>query len=77
MDYIEKLFDNGSITMIFHILNVPEGLGGHAKDMRCAESRNPGKSTDIEEKHILEFIIEMRVSWRHFSKSTVIPNTHF
>ena len=35
-----KFFNNGSMTMKFHIINVHEGLGGHAKDGRCASSKN-------------------------------------
>ena len=34
--YMENFFNNGSITLLFHILNVHEGLGEHAKDGRCA-----------------------------------------
>ena len=37
---METLFNNGSMTFTFHILNAHEGLGGHAKDERCAQSRN-------------------------------------
>ena len=36
LGYMEKLFDNGSMTIKFHIMNGYEGLGGHAKDGRCA-----------------------------------------
>ena len=32
LGYMGKFFNNGSMTMTFHILNVQEGLGGHAKD---------------------------------------------
>ena len=35
-----KFVNNGSMTMKCHILNMPEGLGGHAKDGRCVSSRN-------------------------------------
>ena len=38
--YTENIFNNGSVTMTFHFLTVHEGLGGHAKDGRCAYSRN-------------------------------------
>ena len=34
LGYVEKFFINGSMTMKFHILNVQEGLGGHAKAWR-------------------------------------------
>ena len=37
---MEKFFNNGSMTTKFHILNVQEELRGHAKDGRCASSRN-------------------------------------
>ena len=36
LGYIEKFFNNGAMTMTFHILNVLRGLGGYAKDGRCA-----------------------------------------
>ena len=36
LGYIKKFFNNGSITIKFHILNVLRGLAGHAKDGRCA-----------------------------------------
>ena len=36
LGYMEKFFNNGPMTMTFHILKVHEGLGGHAKDGRCA-----------------------------------------
>ena len=29
LEYMEKFFNNGSMTMKFHILNVLGGLGGH------------------------------------------------
>ena len=32
---MENVFNNGSMTMTFHILNVHDGLGGLAKDGRC------------------------------------------
>ena len=35
-----KFFNNGSITMKLHILNVLYGLESHAKDGRCGLSRN-------------------------------------
>ena len=34
--YMGKFFDNGSIATKCHIMNVQKGLGGHAKDGRCA-----------------------------------------
>ena len=37
---MEKFFNNGFMTMTFHILNILGGLGGHAKDEGCASSRN-------------------------------------
>ena len=40
LGYMGKFFNNGSMTTKFHILNVQEGLGRHAKDGRCASSRN-------------------------------------
>ena len=40
LGYKGKLFNNGSMTTTFHILNVQEGVEGHAKDGRCASSRN-------------------------------------
>ena len=36
LGYMGKFFNNGSMTTEFHILNVQEGLGGHAKDGSCA-----------------------------------------
>ena len=36
LGYMKRFFNNGSMTMTFHILNAHEGLGGHAKDERCA-----------------------------------------
>ena len=36
LGYMEKFFTNGSMTTKCHILKVHEGLGGHAKDGRCA-----------------------------------------
>ena len=38
--YMENFFKNGFMTMKFHILNVHEGLGTHAKYGRCALSRS-------------------------------------
>ena len=35
-----KFFNNGSITMKLHILNVLYGLESHAKDGRCGLSRS-------------------------------------
>ena len=32
LGYMVESFNNGSMTMTFHILNVHEGLGGHAKN---------------------------------------------
>ena len=43
--YMEKFFNNGSMTTKFHILNVHEWLGGHAKDWRCVLSE---KSAEID-----------------------------
>ena len=42
---METFFNNGSMTMKFHILYVHEGLGGHAKDGQAwkkCRSRNLG-----------------------------------
>ena len=36
LGYMGKLFDNGSMTMTFHILKVLYDLESHAKDGRCA-----------------------------------------
>ena len=36
LGYMEKFFNNGSMTTKFHNLKVLEGLGGHAKDGRWA-----------------------------------------
>ena len=36
LGYMEKIFNDGSIAMKCHILNVLGGLGGHANDGRCA-----------------------------------------
>ena len=36
LGYMGKFFNNGSMTTKCHILNVQEGLGGHAKHGRCA-----------------------------------------
>ena len=36
MGYMENFFNNGSVTMTFHFTNSHEGLGGYAKDRRCA-----------------------------------------
>ena len=36
LGYMKNVFNNGSMAMTFQILNVREGLGGHAKDGRCA-----------------------------------------
>ena len=36
LGYMGTFFNNGSMTTKFHILNVQEGSGGHAKDERCA-----------------------------------------
>ena len=36
LGYMGKFFNNGSMTMIFHVLNVHAGLGEHAKDGKCA-----------------------------------------
>ena len=33
---LTQLFNHGSMTTKFHILNVHEGLGGHTKDGKCA-----------------------------------------
>ena len=35
LGYMGKFFINGSMTTTFQILNVQEGLGGHAKDEKC------------------------------------------
>ena len=35
LGYMGTLFDNGSMTMTFHILNVLYDLESHAKDGRC------------------------------------------
>ena len=40
LGYMEKFFNNGSMTMKCHNLNVHEGLGGHTKDGRCVLSWN-------------------------------------
>ena len=40
LGYMGKFFNKGVMTTKFHILNVQEGLGRHAKDGRCASSRN-------------------------------------
>ena len=40
LGYMVTFFNNGSSTTKLHILNVQEGLGRHAKDGRCASSRN-------------------------------------
>ena len=40
LGYMGKFLNNGSMTTKFNILNLQEGLGGHAKDGRCASSRN-------------------------------------
>ena len=40
LGYMEKFFNNGSMTMTFHILKVQEELGGCAKDEMCTSSRN-------------------------------------
>ena len=36
LGYMEKFFNNGTMTIKFHILNIHEWLG-HAKDERCAK----------------------------------------
>ena len=43
LGYTEEFFNNGSMTMTFHILNVL-GLGGHAKDGRNLQFGNGGES---------------------------------
>ena len=35
LGYMGKFFNNGSMTMTFHILNVLYDLESHAKDGRC------------------------------------------
>ena len=40
LGYMGTFFNNGSMTIIFHILKVQEELGGYAKDGMCASSRN-------------------------------------
>ena len=40
LGYMGTFFKNGSMTTKCHILNVQEGLRGHAKDGGCASSRN-------------------------------------
>ena len=46
LGYMGEFFNNGSMTTKCHILNAQEGLGGHAKDGRCASSRTE-KSAEI------------------------------
>ena len=40
LGYMGTSFNNGSMTMAFHILKVQEELGGCAKDEMCTSSRN-------------------------------------
>ena len=40
LGYMGTSFNNGSMTMTFHILKVQEELGGCAKDEMCTSSRN-------------------------------------
>ena len=40
LGYMGNFFNNGSMTMKFHILNVLYDLESHAKDGRCGLSRN-------------------------------------
>ena len=50
---MEILFDNGSMTMTFHILNVHEWLGGHATGSAVCviqEPRTPLKPTELGRK---------------------------
>ena len=37
---MDTFFNNGSMTMTFHILNMLYDLESHAKDGRCGLSRN-------------------------------------
>ena len=43
MGYMEKFFNNGSMTMKFHILKVLGGLGRHAEE--GVRNLGPEKST--------------------------------
>ena len=40
LGYMGHFFNDGSMTIKFHILNVIYDLESHAKDGRCASSRN-------------------------------------
>ena len=42
-----KFYNNGSMTMKYHILKVYEGLGGHAEDGKCAFNLVTEKSVEI------------------------------
>ena len=46
LEYVKKFFNNGSfVDMKFHILNVHEGVGGHAK---IGGVRNLGAETSAK-----------------------------
>ena len=53
---METFFNNESMIMNFNLLNVLEGLGGHAKDERCGQCRNReirGNPLNYEENQTL------------------------
>ena len=47
LGYMGKFFNKGVMTTKFHVLNVQEGLGGHAKDERCVCHLGTEKSAEI------------------------------
>ena len=59
LGYMGKFFNNGSMTMKFHILKVLYDSESHAKDGRCGLSRN---------ENISRFVGKL------VEKQTLVPN---